>query len=155
PEGRAYLYEVYSPPATGKGSLFDSSVLHVYDVLTGRDRVLWSFQGPINATWSRDGIHAETSAPDGTSRKSWLVDPASGHVTAAPALAPFGPVSLEIRNTYRMTHGGGGEGVDGSGRPILLDGSRNPRDHYEYFVGGPDGKRLVIHSGTVGDSFDF
>jgi hypothetical protein len=52
-------------------------------------------------------------------------------------------------------NGGALFGTDGAGRPILLDGSRNRGASQEYFVGGPDGRRIDIHRGRMGDAFDF
>jgi hypothetical protein len=152
PDQHSYLYTTQHPLATAKGSGFDSTSLSVYDVTTGRDRTLWTSPDQIgpDATWEADGIHASTVPAGGGRLRSWLVDPATGAVTPAATAASSGLPYI----TYGMA-AGAGFGVDGAGRPILLDGSRSPGAQQEYFVGGPNGRRIVIHTGTMGDSFDF
>ena len=157
PDHHSYVYILQSPLPTGRGSAFDTTTLHVYDVTTGRDRALWTTHDLISdATWEADGIHAATSAPIVGSRVSfWLVDPRTGAVTQTQAplysMAQLGAADLRAYGPFS----GSGLGTDGAGRPILLDGGQNPGAHQEYFVGGPNGQRIVIHSGTKGDAFDF
>jgi hypothetical protein len=155
PDQRSYLYVVQSPLATGKGSTFDTTTLHLYDVTTGRDRALWTTRDQISpdATWEADGIHASTVSAGGGQPADWLVDPATGAVTRSVASGSTEQVTLSAARAYGA--GLGLFGTDGAGHPILLDGSRNRGAHQEYFVGGPNGRRLVIHSGTMGDAFDF
>jgi hypothetical protein len=156
PDQQSYVYVIQSPLATGKGSGFDTTTLHVYDVTAGRDRALWTSHDQIgpDATWEADGIHASTVPAGGGQVAYWLVDPVTGAVARTPQATPsFGQMASAMRD-YGM-NGGGGFGTDGAGRPILLDGSRNPGAHQEYFVGGSNGRRIVIHSGTMGDAFDF
>jgi hypothetical protein len=155
PDQGSYLYVVQSPLAEGKGAAFDSTTLHVYDATTGRDRALWTTHDQIgpDATWEADGIHASTIPAGGGRLTYWLVNPGSGAITQTQAPASMAQLGSAMR-TYGV-NGGGGFGTDGAGHPILLDGSRNPGAHQEYFVGGPNGRRIVIHSGTMGDAFDF
>ncbi|HYW27961.1 MAG TPA: hypothetical protein VE953_27565 [Terriglobales bacterium] len=152
PDRRSYLYTTQHPLATGKGSSFDSTSLSVFDVATGGDRTLWTSPDQIgpDATWEADGIHASTVPAGGGQLRSWLVDPLTGAVTPVTPAVPRGLPPT----AYGMT-AGAGFGFDGAGRPILLDGSRNPGAHQEYFVGGPEGQRIVIHTGTAGDAFGF
>ncbi|TMC01536.1 MAG: hypothetical protein E6J41_32820 [Chloroflexi bacterium] len=159
PDHHSYLYFLQSPLATGKGSAFDTTSLHVYDVTTGKDRTLWTTHDQIgwDATWESDGIHASTTPGGGGRMASWVVDPVSGTVVPAAPSSPPGPSPAEAVATfseYGMTKGGQ-DGTDGAGHPILLEGSRDPGAHYQYFVGGPNGRRIVIHEGTMGDAFDF
>lgn len=152
PDHRSYAYVVYSPLATAKGSRFDSSTLHQYDVTTKRDRTLWTYQGDINVDrWTAAGIAVVTVPVGGGQPQAWLVDPASGAVTSQGA-APF--MNVPDLRAYGLRTGGG-FGTDGQGRPILMEGSRTPGASYSYFIGGPNGQRIVIHSGTMGDAFDF
>jgi hypothetical protein len=83
-----------------------------------------------------------------------VVDPATGAAAPSARTVPAGALSSAAMRSYGMS-GGGGFGTDGAGHPILLEGSRSPGAHQEYFVGGPNGQRIVIHSGTMGDAFDF
>jgi hypothetical protein len=50
---------------------------------------------------------------------------------------------------------GAGYGTDSHGRPILVEGTRDPGSHQLYFIGGPGGQRIVIHSGSIGDADNF
>jgi hypothetical protein len=117
---------------------------------------LWTYPGQIgpDATWEADGIHATTIPFDGGWSEAWLVNPATGAATPSAQAAPAGALSTAAMRSYGM-NGGGGFGTDGAGHPILLDGSRNPGARQQYFVGGPNGQRIVIHTGTMGDAFDF
>jgi hypothetical protein len=132
------------------------NTLRVYDVTTGQDRALWTSHDQIgfDATWESDGIHATTVPTGGGMSAYWLVDPASGAV--APAAAPPSSIARSIAafREYGVQKGGGGD-TDGQGRPIIDEGSRDPGAHYEYFVGGPNGRRIVIHAGVMGDAFDY
>jgi hypothetical protein len=150
PDHRAYAYVVYSPLATGKGGRHDSSTLHEYDVTAKSDRVLWTYAGDINVDgWTASGIAVDTVPAGGGRLDAWLVDPASGAVTSSAT----SPLMIDLRG-YGVAKGGG-FGKDGQGRPILVEGSRDAGASYTYFVGGASGQRIVIHSGTMGDSTDF
>jgi hypothetical protein len=156
PDGHSYVYVTQHPLATGgKGSTFDSSTLSVYDVTTGRNRDLWTSSDQISpaSTWEADGIHTSTIPWSGGHSTYWLVNPVTGAVAPDPG-PPANPLAAATLSGYGM-NGGGGFGTDGAGHPILLDGSRNPGAHQEYFVGGPNGQRIVIHDGAMGDAFDF
>jgi hypothetical protein len=61
---------------------------------------------------------------------------------------------LNVLRAYDIVRGEV-EGKDGQGRPVVLDGSRDPGSPQTYFVGGPNGQRIVIHQGTMGDALDF
>jgi len=132
------------------------STLHVYDVTTGQDRALWTSHDQVgfDATWESDGIHATTTPSGGGRSAYWLVDPASGSATATAAPPSSLAQSIASFREYGVQKGGGGS-TDGQGRPIIDEGSRDPGAHYEYFVGGPNGKRIVIHAGVMGDAFDY
>ncbi|HYW27959.1 MAG TPA: hypothetical protein VE953_27555 [Terriglobales bacterium] len=155
PDHRAYVYILASPLATGKGGEFDSTTLHVYDVTTGRDHALWTSHDQLGAdpTWRPDGIHVQTYPAGGGQDTYWTIDPATGAAarTAAPASAA---VLATAMRTYRIDMGVE-FGTDGAGRPILLDAGSGAGAPQVYFVGGPNGRRIVIHSGRRGDAVDF
>lgn len=161
PDHHSFLYVTQAPLATGKASQFDTSTLAVYDVTTGKGRDLWTSHDQIgpDATWAADGIHASTLPWTGGQLAYWLVDPATGARVPDPSPPPNeGPRPLALPSDYGIRGGGAVLGTDGAGRPILLDnsaGTAGPGDHQEYFVGGPNGQRIVIHDGTRGDAFDF
>ncbi|HXM57453.1 MAG TPA: hypothetical protein VOB72_18795 [Candidatus Dormibacteraeota bacterium] len=152
PDHGSYLYVDYSPLLAAKGNPFDSTTLHVYDVRKRTDRALWTYAGAIAAQWTARGIEATTTPRGGGQGLAWLVDPDSGAATAkGPAPPPDQPL---IDRSYGIRTGGY-YGTDGRGRPIIVEGGLNPGSHAMYFVGGPNGRRIVIHDGVAGPDAEF
>jgi hypothetical protein len=157
PDHHAYVYTTQSPLATGgKGGRFDTTTLWVYDITTGKSRSLWTSHDQIDSrsTWEADGIHTTTIPQTGGHFTYWLVNPTTGAV-APDSSPPANLVMTPYTNSYGIKGASGGFGTDGAGHPILLEGTRDPGSHQEYFVGGPNGQRIVIHDGVMGDAFDF
>jgi len=145
PGGLSYAWVRQPSPARGE--------LHVYDVVSGSDRTVWSAAGDVIAlTWDTTGIRVDAGPPN-TSTTSWLVDPANG--TAARVSVshrpPFVLLPTDPRNAHFTTLGS-----DGQGHEIVwmynLDQPGSP--DWVFYETAPS-QRVTIYRGTQGDAMAF
>jgi hypothetical protein len=148
PDHQRYAYVVFKPLMSST-TRYESAELRVYDLRTGADRLLWSHDGSIqDVTWKPDGLHLTTTPATGGQGDAWLVNPATGAASAAPSTPSPG-------TSNRVGVRSGTLGTDSQGRPVIIEGSRDPGVAYTIFVGGAGARRLVIYSGHMGDAMDF
>jgi hypothetical protein len=148
PDGTSYAY------VTQSGS---SSQLHVVDVPTRTDRVLWTYAAGIGVeAWDESGILVATVPFAGGVGILWRIDVANGSASRRPAseeiptLPPF----------WAMPPSGGAFsplGNDGKGSIVVLFGSGRDRGtkFSVVLVNVPAHTETTIYSGVAGDATDF
>lgn len=157
PDGRSYVYVTFS------GGV---SELHVYNVVQGTDRIVWTYGGSISAPdWKQDGIYAASPpypfdprfvSPD---QKYWRINPVSGIATEIDA-ATFNPYASLIGSLTSPPPTTPGRGpslsIQGNdpGRALYRVGGRDAGTQYTVIV-IIDGARTDIYSGVQGDQMDF
>ena len=139
----SFAYTVFKPLSPGKTSgVVSSSELHVYNLKTGKDRLLWAPAAELDLPTWKNGLIAVTTTPlDGGTVDGWLIDPGTGRRTNT---GPPGPDDMFVK---------GWVGTDSQGRPIVMDGSRGPRAEYSLIAA--DGSRIVIKAGGGAGPADF
>lgn len=156
PDGRSYIWEKLLPEGSN-ASTFATSELHLYNLASAADRVLWTYAGSIDVKrWDANGILTTTSPPRGGSLSYWLVDPASGSVLQEPpGLDPGRPTILPGDSDATGSVGYGEFGQDAQGRHLFRIGSRAIGDREWIFFESAPGRRVTIYQGTQGDATAF
>jgi hypothetical protein len=158
PDGRSYVY------VTGNRGV---SELHVYNLVQGTDRIVWTYGGSISVPdWKQDGIYAASPPfPNSDPRfvspgqKYWRINPVSGMATEIDA-ATFNPYASLISSLTSPPPSKSGRGpslsIQGNdpGRALYRIGGRDAGTPYTVVV-IIDGARTDIFSGVQGDQMDF
>ncbi len=148
PDGLSYAWVRQPSPARGE--------LHVYDVMTGSDRTVWTAAGDVYViSWDATGIRVDSAPPNTSASRvnHWLVDPADGTATrlTASQLPPFwftmlptDPPGASIATL----------GSDGRGHTIVLMGNSVGSLEWVFYETAP-GVRVTIYRGRQGDAMAF
>lgn len=148
PEGMRYAY------VTQSGS---SSQLHVVDVPSRADRIVWTYAAGIGVdAWDESGILVSTVPFVGGAALVWRIDPATGSASRRPAgeapavLPPFWALPPPPVSVTPL-------GNDGKGSIVARFGSG--RDAGTKFsvvlVNVPGHTETTLYSGVAGDPMDF
>jgi hypothetical protein len=144
-------------PEGSNTNTFTTSELHVYDLASAQDRVLWSYAGSIDvARWDLNGILARTVPPRGGGLIFWLIDPSTGTSTQEPPSADPGRLTVlpgDANATGGVGYGTSGQ--DAQGHSVFRIGSRAPGDKEWVFFESAPGQRVTIYQGTQGDATAF
>jgi hypothetical protein len=141
PDQLSYLYVVW------KGG---SSELHTYDLVQGKDRIVWSIGTNIDVPfWRTDGIYVSANLYVPFDQRFWRIDPASGEATVIDG-AVFTPYTAFMKTPGAHLFWSGPDPE----RTLYANGGRDTGTRYTEFV-IIDGKRVEIYSGVMGDQMGF
>jgi hypothetical protein len=131
---------------------FQGTELHLVDVATGKDRLLWTFPGFIRVlSWDGNEILVEASPARGGEQTYWLINSVTGAVQSQPQRG--GPEML-VLTPDEASQKGFSYSSTGSfryeGRTHVLFITR-PGSEVWIFYQTPDGGRVTIYRGTGSD----
>lgn len=147
PDGKEYAF------VTQSGS---SSQLHIFDVPTRADRILWTYTASIGVdAWDENGILVVTVPFAGGVGVLWRIDPVTGSATRRPAgeeiptLPPFWALPPPGVGISPL-------GNDGKGTIVVRFGSRDPGTKFSVvLVNTAAHTETTLYSGVAGNANDF
>jgi dipeptidyl aminopeptidase/acylaminoacyl peptidase len=150
PDGRQYVYEQLVPDgATLQNSTADE--LHLYDVGTGADRLLWTYTGGSIGViaWDSDGVIVQAlPKTDGGTASDWVVDPSRGG--AVPSRSATDP-TLQAPSNAGSVGSWSFVGSDSNDDRLYWEGS-NDGNQYEVVLVQADGQSTTVYSGVHNDT---
>jgi hypothetical protein len=149
PDGLSYAW--VRQPSSTRGEL------HVYDLISGSDRTVWTAAGDVIAlAWDTTGIQVDSGPPNASASSvtHWLVDPVSATAArlAASQLPPpwFTLLPTDPREGITKL------GSDGDGRAIFWFYNLDRPGSLDWvFYESAPGQRVTIYRGTQGDATAF
>jgi hypothetical protein len=152
PDGLFYTY-LKLLPAGATLSNATSAEVHIFDLVTGADRKVWSSPSNMRlVTWDGAGILVDVWPLRGGAGVLLRIDPATGAVAQAPMDADpsHGPISALPGGGVPSSY----VGSDRHGQDVYRLGTQDKGTKYSIVVVA-SGRVTTAYAGTVGDSMDF
>ncbi|TME90652.1 MAG: hypothetical protein E6I34_12805 [Chloroflexi bacterium] len=128
--------------------------LHVYDLASGTDRLIWSHAGAGGVmVWGGAGIYVALNPTTDSQTQTWLVDPDTGR---AAQVIPKSHFSFTPLATDPLNTGFRSVGLDANGHMIwwLYFADQRGSPQSAFYEMAP-GQRVYIYRGTQGDGTGF